>query len=87
MHKKCNIIHVCVFLGMQSLRIKVNPGVERGCIPLYLDKEPFWDSYKKVEHFIWTFLLQIQNWISKKKKKKDNPFFLVGKGQTNIYFF
>ena len=29
MQKKCNTIHVCAFLGMQSLRIKVNPGVER----------------------------------------------------------
>ena len=29
----CNIIHVCVFLGMQNLR---NPGVGKYCIPLYL---------------------------------------------------
>ena len=29
MQKKCNTIHVCAFLGMQSLKIKVNPGVER----------------------------------------------------------
>ena len=30
MQKKCNTIHVCTFLNMQNLRIKVNPGDERG---------------------------------------------------------
>ena len=28
--QKCNTIHMCALLGMQNLRIKVNPGVERG---------------------------------------------------------
>ena len=54
---------VCAFLGMQNFRIKVNPGVERCCIPLYLSKEPFWDSSKKKKkknliYLIWTFLLK-----------------------------
>ena len=30
MQKKYNTIHVCAILGMQNLRIKVNPGVARG---------------------------------------------------------
>ena len=40
-------IHVCAFMGMQSLRIGLILVLEECCIPLYLAKEPFWDSYKK----------------------------------------
>ena len=37
MQKKCNTIHVRPFLGMQSLRIKINPGVERGLYSIISD--------------------------------------------------
>ena len=43
--KKYNIIHVCAFLGMQSLRIGLILVLEGVSIPLYLLKIPFWDSY------------------------------------------
>ena len=39
------IIHVCSFLGMQSPRIGLLLVLEVSCIPLYLVKVPFWDSY------------------------------------------
>ena len=64
------------------------------CIPLYLVKEPFWDSYKKnltfnLNIFVKNAKLNIKK---KKKKKKSRPFFpkffgSVGKGQRNIFFF
>ena len=67
-----------------------------GCILLYLVKEPFGDSYKR----ILTFYLNIfvtKNQIEYQKKTKQNktktkkPFFFlqyfgsVGKGQTHIF--
>ena len=62
-----------------------------GCIPLYLVKEPFWDSYEKILTFYLNILV---NFLSKNaklsiKKKKPTLFFQyfrsVGKGQTNIF--
>ena len=55
MWKKCNTIHMCAFLGMQNLKIKLILVLKGGCIPLDLFKGHFWDCYKKsnisFEHF------------------------------------
>ena len=57
----------------------------RYCIPLYLVKIPFWDSYYRFWHFILTFLLKKKIFF-----KKPTLFFQyfgsVGKGQTNMFF-
>ena len=69
-------IHVCAFLGTRNLRIKVNPGVERRCIPqLYLVKEPFL-GYLFKKKKVLTFYLNIFvkkckiEYLKKKRKKK-----------------
>ena len=82
-----NIIHVCAFLGMQSFRIDLIPVLEGmvfhhiwlkylfGTVTIYSD--------------ILTFLFKNTKLIIKKKekKKKKKPTLMVGKGQTNIFFF
>ena len=89
MHKKCNTIHVCAFLGMQNHIIKVNPGVEGGCIPLYLVEEPLWDSYKKILTFYLNIFVQKCK-IEFKETKKPDPFFpifWVGQKRANKHLF
>ena len=51
--------------------IKLILMLKRGCIPLNLVKEPFWDSYKK----ILTFYLNIFVEKCKIEYKKKDPFF------------
>ena len=62
MQKKYHTIHVCAFLGTQSLRIKVNPGIERGLYSIISDfKDLFGTFMKKILTFYLNILLKMQN--------------------------
>ena len=64
-------IHVCAFMGMQSVRIGLILVLEEGCIPLYLVKEPFGGAVIKqfCTILFQHFCLKMQNSVSKKKKR------------------
>ena len=48
MQRKCNTIHVCVHSwACSASELKLILVLKGDCIPLYLVKEPFGDSYKK----------------------------------------
>ena len=100
--KISSIIHVRGILGHAELQNWFDPGVGRYCIPIYLVKIPFWESYCICIfwHFILTFLFKkykIEYQKKKKKKEKEKKkkkptlifqyFGSVGKGQTNIFIF
>ena len=59
-------------MGVQSLKIGLILVLEEGCFPLYLVKEPFWDSYKKFCYFISTFLFKNAKLSIKKTNKQTN---------------
>ena len=89
MEKKYNIIHVCEFLGMQTLRIGLILVLEGGCILLYLVKVPFWDSTIYSNILFWTFLFKNTKLSIKKKSWSlfSNILGQLEKGQINIFFF
>ena len=84
---------VCVHSwACRTSELKLILVLKGGCIPLYLVKELFWDSYKKFYHFIWTFLLKMQNRVLKQtnKQKKADPFAnFLGQStkRANKHFF
>ena len=80
--QKCNIIHVCAFLGMQSIRINLILVLEGGCIPLYLFKGPYWDSYKK----ILMFYLDICDVIKQYELALVNTVFKIQPDKTDRFF-
>ena len=92
MQKKCNTIHVCAFLGMQSLRIKVNPDVERGLYSIISGwRTCLGQLLKTNKQTNKNTLIEYQKKKRKKERKKADPstwfFWSVRKGQTNIFFF
>ena len=87
--KKCNIIHVCAFLGMRSLLIGLILVLEGGCISFYPFKVPFfeWLLYIQTFYFnIFVWKCKIEYWKKKKNTLVSQYFGSVGKGQTNIFF-
>ena len=91
LQKKYNIIHVCEFLGKQSLRIGlilVLEGVVFYCIWLkYLLEQLLYILTFYFEHFCLKYTeLSIKNFFFKKLTLVFWYFGSVGKGQTNICF-
>ena len=92
MQKKYNIIHVCEFLGMLSLRIGLSLVLE-GVVFHYIWLKYLFETvtvYSDVFYFEH-FCLKIQNWVSKKKIKKGQPLFsnILGwseKGKQTFFF-
>ena len=100
--KKCKTIHVmCVqSWACRTSELKLILVLKGDCIPLFLVKEPFWDSCKNVltfylNIFVTKCIFECQKnkkTKNKKQKQKKNPtlffqyFGSVGKGQTNILF-
>ena len=89
---------VCALLGMQqNLRIKVNPGVERGLYSIASGKRTFWDSYNKIVTFYLNIFVkkckteyQKQNKQKKQtNKKKTDPFFpnILGRSEKGKHTF
>ena len=71
----CNIIlHVCAFLGTQSLRIALILVLEGTVFHFIWLKYLFWDSYYIFWHFTFKVALDkfniIPNFFEKKKNKK-----------------
>ena len=52
-----------------------------GCIPLYLVKEPFWDSYKK--NLTCCLNIFVKNAKLSIKKRPFFPIFWVGRKRAN----
>ena len=67
--------------------LKVILVLKGGCIPLYLVKEPSWDSYTKILTFYLNIFVTNAK-LSKQKKKNSQPFFSqflwVGRKRANI---
>ena len=80
--KKCNTIHVCAFLGMQNLRIKVNLGVERGLYSIWLKKLSGTIIKKILTFYVNIFVKKCK--IEHQKKKKQNK---KKKGKKKAYLF
>ena len=82
--------HLCVYiLGHAEPQNWFDPGVGSGCIPIYLVKIPFWDSYYMFWHFILTFFIEEYKVEYHKKKRPTLVFRFFGsfvKGQTNFFF-
>ena len=76
MQKNYNIIHVCEFLGMQSLRIGLKFLVlERVVFHYIWLKYLFGTVTIYPDNLFWTFLFKNTKLSIKKKKKKGQPLF------------
>ena len=75
----------------KTSELKLTLVLKGGCIPLYLVKEPFWNSYKQVLSFnLNIFVKKCKNWVSRKEKKKPTLIFhYLGqseKGKQTFFF-